>query len=84
VRSSIAEKRAKAKAQTHGEASDFDAQHRKAHERSRDVPDDMSGVKVRGNPDLIYESKFVEGWEPSGVPDAIEITRCVGVEKATA
>jgi catechol O-methyltransferase len=22
----------------------------------------------RGNPNLVYESKFVEGWEPSGVP----------------
>ncbi|KAI0841915.1 S-adenosyl-L-methionine-dependent methyltransferase [Hypoxylon sp. FL0890] len=34
----------------------------------------------RGNPNLVYDSQFVEGWEPSGVPDAIEITRCVGVE----
>ncbi|KAI1779823.1 S-adenosyl-L-methionine-dependent methyltransferase [Hypoxylon cercidicola] len=34
----------------------------------------------RGNPNLIYESYFVEGWEPSGVPDAIEITRCIGIE----
>ncbi|KAI1415859.1 S-adenosyl-L-methionine-dependent methyltransferase [Hypoxylon sp. FL1857] len=34
----------------------------------------------RGDPNLIYRSQFVEGWEPSGVPDAVEITRCVGVE----
>ncbi|KAH9907728.1 S-adenosyl-L-methionine-dependent methyltransferase [Xylariomycetidae sp. FL2044] len=34
-----------------------------------------------GNPNLVYESKFVEGWEPSGVPDALEITRCSRVEK---
>ncbi|KAI1134485.1 S-adenosyl-L-methionine-dependent methyltransferase [Hypoxylon sp. FL0543] len=34
----------------------------------------------RGNPNLIYDSQFVEGWEPSGVPDALEITRCIGVE----
>ncbi|KAI6093629.1 S-adenosyl-L-methionine-dependent methyltransferase [Hypoxylon rubiginosum] len=34
----------------------------------------------KGNPNLVYESRLVEGWEPSGVPDAIEITKCVGVE----
>jgi hypothetical protein len=25
-------------------------------------------TEVHGNPNLIYSSKFVEGWEPSGVP----------------
>ncbi|KAI0862474.1 catechol O-methyltransferase [Xylaria cubensis] len=37
---------------------------------------------LRGNPNLLYESRLVEGWEPSGVPDAIEVTRCVAVENA--
>lgn len=31
-----------------------------------------------GNPGLIYESKQVDSWEPSGVADAVEITRCTG------
>lgn len=35
-----------------------------------------------GNPNLIYESKQVDSYEPSGVPDAVEITRCVGEEKS--
>lgn len=26
------------------------------------------GPEAYGNPNLIYVSKFVEGWEPSGVP----------------
>ncbi|OTB06744.1 hypothetical protein M426DRAFT_72199 [Hypoxylon sp. CI-4A] len=39
---------------------------------------DGSGPK--GNPNLIYDSQFIEGWEPSGVPDAIEITRCTGIQ----
>ncbi|KUI55510.1 putative catechol O-methyltransferase 2 [Cytospora mali] len=39
------------------------------------------GPKAQGNPNLIYVSRFVEGWEPSGVPDAIEITRCTGVQE---
>ncbi|KAH8896768.1 catechol O-methyltransferase [Thozetella sp. PMI_491] len=40
--------------------------------------------KPRGRPDLVYQSKLVEGWEPSGVPDALEITKCVGVDSACA
>ncbi|KPI41823.1 putative catechol O-methyltransferase 2 [Cyphellophora attinorum] len=36
----------------------------------------------KGNPNLVYESKLVESWEPSGEPDAVEITRCVGEEAA--
>ncbi|KAF1920078.1 S-adenosyl-L-methionine-dependent methyltransferase [Ampelomyces quisqualis] len=32
----------------------------------------------KGNPDLVYESKLVNSYEPTGVPDGIEITRCVG------
>ncbi|KAI0547363.1 catechol O-methyltransferase [Xylaria curta] len=38
---------------------------------------------LRGNPNLLYESRLVEGWEPSGVPDAIEVTRCVGILNAS-
>jgi catechol O-methyltransferase len=37
----------------------------------------------KGNPDLVYESKQVDSYEPSGVPDAVEITRCIGEEKAS-
>ena len=36
----------------------------------------------KGNPNLVYESKQVDSYEPSGVPDAVEITRCTGEEKA--
>ncbi|KAF2832052.1 S-adenosyl-L-methionine-dependent methyltransferase [Ophiobolus disseminans] len=32
----------------------------------------------KGNPSLKYESKLVNSYEPTGVPDGIEITRCVG------
>lgn len=46
--------------------------------KKRDRTQITSGRK--GNPNLIYESEFVEGWEPSGVPDAIEITKCTGVD----
>ncbi|OAL06727.1 S-adenosyl-L-methionine-dependent methyltransferase [Phaeosphaeriaceae sp. SRC1lsM3a] len=32
----------------------------------------------KGNPNLVYESKLINSYEPTGVPDGIEITRCVG------
>ncbi|KAF2854517.1 catechol o-methyltransferas-like protein [Plenodomus tracheiphilus IPT5] len=32
----------------------------------------------KGNPNLKYESKLVNSYEPTGEPDGIEITRCVG------
>ncbi|KAK3374828.1 catechol O-methyltransferase [Podospora didyma] len=37
-------------------------------------PDD----KVRGDPNLVYESELIKGFEPSGVPDGVEVTRCAG------
>lgn len=30
--------------------------------------DDEDKSKIRGNPNLIYESQLIAGWEPSGVP----------------
>ncbi|KAM5348991.1 hypothetical protein ACJ41O_008814 [Fusarium nematophilum] len=33
-----------------------------------------------GDPDLVYESRLVESFEPTGIPDAVEITRCTGRE----
>jgi catechol O-methyltransferase len=38
--------------------------------------------EMKGNPNLVYESQQFDSWEPSGVPDAVEITRCVSEEKA--
>ncbi|KAI9046825.1 hypothetical protein LZ554_008906 [Drepanopeziza brunnea f. sp. 'monogermtubi'] len=37
-------------------------------------------TEVKGDPNLIYTSKLCKSFEPSGVPDGIEITVCVGVE----
>ncbi|KAF2265639.1 catechol O-methyltransferase [Lojkania enalia] len=36
--------------------------------------------KSKGNPNLVYESKLLNSYEPTGVPDGVEITRCVGEE----
>ncbi|KAI0479345.1 catechol O-methyltransferase [Xylariaceae sp. FL0804] len=39
-----------------------------------------AGSEPKGNPNLVYESELVKGWEPSGVPDALEITKCTGIQ----
>ncbi|KAM3506943.1 hypothetical protein MY10362_002063 [Beauveria mimosiformis] len=36
------------------------------------------GGAVRGNPELVYESELVQSFEPTGIPDGVEITICVG------
>lgn len=40
-----------------------------------------SNSEIKGNPNLQYESKLVNSFEPTGQPDGVEITRCVGEEK---
>ncbi|KAG6010029.1 hypothetical protein E4U21_000471 [Claviceps maximensis] len=36
-------------------------------------------VESSGNPALIYESSLVKSFEPTGIPDGVEISRCVGL-----
>ncbi|KAL7270384.1 hypothetical protein RUND412_006916 [Rhizina undulata] len=38
-----------------------------------------SGQEVKGNPNLVYESKMIHSFEPSGIPDAIEVTKCLRI-----
>ncbi|KAK0642319.1 putative catechol O-methyltransferase 2 [Lasiodiplodia hormozganensis] len=35
----------------------------------------------KGNPNLVYESKLVDSFEPTGEKDGVEITRCVGEQR---
>ncbi|MCJ1479727.1 hypothetical protein MMC13_008413 [Lambiella insularis] len=41
---------------------------------------EVMSTEVKGNPNLRYESELVHSFEPSGVPDGVEITKCVGEE----
>ena len=41
---------------------------RSTPQTKKDVFAKADASEPRGNPKLVYESKFVEGWEPSGVP----------------
>lgn len=35
---------------------------------------------IAGDPGLVYKSELVKSFEPTGIPDAVEITRCTGRE----
>lgn len=37
-------------------------------EQKRQKASNADGKGPKGRPELVYGSKFVEGWEPSGVP----------------
>ncbi|RYP40930.1 hypothetical protein DL767_001411 [Monosporascus sp. MG133] len=50
-------------------------------EQKRRSSRNADGATPKGNPNLVYESEFIEGWEPSGMPDALEVTRCIRVEE---
>lgn len=79
VRATVSEKRASFKNVMKADLEHF-GDGTKYQYKSRER-EEVLEKEVHGNPNLRYESKFVEGWEPSGVPDAVEITRCVGVEQ---
>lgn len=34
-----------------------------------------------GNPNLVYKSQLVDSFEPNGIPDGVEVTRCVSEEQ---
>ncbi|KAL4923225.1 uncharacterized protein BDV17DRAFT_296561 [Aspergillus undulatus] len=36
----------------------------------------MNTGKYVGNPNLVYDSKLIEGAEPTGEPDGVEVTKC--------
>lgn len=53
----------------------------RASVQAKKVQDEAATTpEERGNPNLQYESQFVKSFEPSGMVDAMEITRCVGIE----
>ncbi|KAF2178539.1 S-adenosyl-L-methionine-dependent methyltransferase [Zopfia rhizophila CBS 207.26] len=79
VRSSVKEKRVKA-----GEEG-INASHEGIPEKNVKMYEKRFGESKfsasKGNPNLVYESTLRESFEPTGVPDGVEITRCVGEER---
>lgn len=87
VRSSVEtkrEKNAKAKAkkkEANGDINDIEAfADRAVQQYKKRIEKEELGVAV-GNPNLVYESQLVNSFEPTGVPDGVEISRCVGEEE---
>ncbi|KAK2053855.1 S-adenosyl-L-methionine-dependent methyltransferase [Colletotrichum caudatum] len=86
VRSSVAQKRAAAAAaprdageKASGQSGWHDDRAAKQYER-REGEERLDLSRV-GNPNLEYESRLVNSFEPTGVPDGVEITKCVGEVK---
>ncbi|KAI9818382.1 MAG: hypothetical protein M1827_000440 [Pycnora praestabilis] len=81
VRSSVAEKKEKfEKGETTNDVEDHDWAGRTKNQYKKREGDEKLSTEVKGNPSLKYESKLINSFEPTGVPDGVEITRCVGEE----
>ncbi|USW57748.1 Putative class I-like SAM-dependent O-methyltransferase [Septoria linicola] len=79
VRNSVSEKREKAKQANGG--NDIEAFADRAAQQYKKRIDQESLGNALGNPNLVYDSKLVNSFEPTGVPDGVEISRCVKEEK---
>lgn len=73
VRSSVEEKRVKLTQQ-----SKLDTEGFKDRTAAQYGEVEKLSMEVKGNPNLIYKSQLVDSFEPTGVPDGIEITHCLG------
>ncbi|KAI9854892.1 MAG: hypothetical protein M1824_006524 [Vezdaea acicularis] len=82
VRSSVTEKK-----KSYSIGGDGSTKYREKHASWVENPlvgherEDGGDTEIRGNPFLVYESKLVKSFEPTGIPDGVEITRCVGEER---
>ncbi|KAK8216821.1 hypothetical protein M8818_001784 [Zalaria obscura] len=79
VRSTVAEKRKKAESGDGENGPDARFGDRTAKQYAKRQGDEKLKTS-KGNPNLVYESKLVNSYEPTGVPDGVEITRCTGEE----
>jgi catechol O-methyltransferase len=77
VRSTVEEKRLKLTQDNNADTESFlkrwAAQYGEVEKLSKEI---------KGNPSLIYASELVDSFEPTGVPDGVEITRCLGEAEA--
>ena len=66
VRSSVEEKRSKVKGMAGGDATQFPDTYKTQYKKREG--EEKFGTDIEGNPNLIYESKLVNSFEPTGVP----------------
>ncbi|CAM1506100.1 Fc.00g057410.m01.CDS01 [Cosmosporella sp. VM-42] len=79
VRSSTAEKRASLDREVKNGTEGFSERYSKQYAKREG--EEQLNLEIKGDPDLAYESQLVNSFEPSGVPDGVEISRCVGREE---
>jgi len=47
-------------------------------EETRWAPDEAEGITANGDPDLVYGSEMLDGWDPyTGEKDACEVSVCL-------
>jgi len=82
VRSTVAEKRKQLAGarRKDGAASKFETLTAFGRTASQYGGVEKLGTEGIGNPNLIYESRLIESWEPTGIPDGVEVTRCLGLD----
>ncbi|KAF4550259.1 Methyltransferase-like protein 1 [Elsinoe fawcettii] len=79
VRASVAEKRKIAESGEQETGPDARFKDRTAKQYQKRQGEETLAAN-KGNPNLKYESKLHNSFEPTGEPDGVEVTRCVGVE----
>ncbi|KAI9840266.1 MAG: hypothetical protein M1837_001801 [Sclerophora amabilis] len=83
VRSSIQQKRERFGRQDDQPSADSHFADRTRNQYVKRIDTEDLSNEADGNPNLKYESKLIRSFEPTGVPDGVEITRCVGEESGT-
>ncbi|KAF2842704.1 catechol O-methyltransferase [Patellaria atrata CBS 101060] len=83
VRSSVKEKRAVAEKQhpSNGTGVDSRFEDRTATQYLKREGQAKLDTTVIGNPNLVYKSTLINSFEPSGVPDGVEVTTCISEEQ---
>ncbi|KAG8532294.1 uncharacterized protein KY384_003935 [Bacidia gigantensis] len=80
VRSSVEEKRKMCEdgAPSQDDKANFGDKHKDQYKNR--VDEEHLESEARGNPNLVYESWLVNSFEPNGVPDGVEFTKCLRQE----
>ncbi|KAK2766078.1 hypothetical protein FQN54_007593 [Arachnomyces sp. PD_36] len=78
VRSSVGRKREGVKARA-GRRNGEEAELRTRGGYATQIGSDKPAEDSPGNPNLIYENTLVKSFEPTGEPDGVEVTKCVGI-----
>ncbi|GAD91881.1 catechol O-methyltransferase [Paecilomyces variotii No. 5] len=81
VRSSVAQKR-RAVQDGAGKGYNYEGiKERTKNQYKNKEGDEQPVFDFPGNPNIVYESTLYNSFEPTGEPDGVEITKCVGVEQ---